>query len=49
MHTFDQEIMKLYKNKVISYEDALRNVTNPDEFKLKLRGIESTAEDAWEL
>ncbi|NIA23091.1 MAG: PilT/PilU family type 4a pilus ATPase [Proteobacteria bacterium] len=49
MHTFDQDIMRLYKNKIISYDDALRNVTNPDEFKLKLRGIESTSEDEWEL
>ncbi len=42
MHTFDQSIMSLYKNGIISYDDAIQTVTNVDEFKLKLRGIESS-------
>ncbi|RKX71211.1 type IV pili twitching motility protein PilT [candidate division WOR-3 bacterium] len=47
MQTFDQSIFKLYKDGLITYEDALQAVTNPDEFKLKLVGIESTAERGW--
>jgi len=47
MHTFDQSIMRLYKSGIISYDDALQTVTNVDEFKLKLRGIESNDSDAF--
>ncbi|MEO0234994.1 MAG: PilT/PilU family type 4a pilus ATPase [candidate division WOR-3 bacterium] len=47
MHTFDQSIMRLYKSGIISYEDAIQSVTNVDEFKLKLRGIESTDADVF--
>ena len=46
MQTFDQSIYQLYKRELISMEEALRRATNPDEFKLKLAGIESTAEMA---
>ncbi len=47
MQSFDQSIMKLYGEGVISYEDAMANVTNPDEFNLKLRGIKGTSEAGW--
>jgi twitching motility protein PilT len=46
MQTFDQSIHQLYKKDLITMEEALRRATNPDEFKLKLAGIESTAEMA---
>jgi twitching motility protein PilT len=46
MQTFDQSIYQLYKKDLITMEEALRRATNPDEFKLKLAGIESTAEMA---
>src|SRR5437867_7505939 len=46
MQTFDQSIYGLYKKELISMEEALRRATNADEFKLKLQGIESTAEVA---
>jgi len=39
--------MRLYKSGIISYDDALQTVTNVDEFKLKLRGIESNDSDAF--
>ena len=45
MHTFDQSIMKLYKDGIISFDDAAQSVTNIDEFKLKLRGIDSSADE----
>jgi len=46
MQTFDQSIYQLYKKDLITMEEALRRATNPDEFKLKLAGIESTADMA---
>lgn len=48
MQSFDQAIMKLYTDGMISYEDAISSVTNPDEFNLKLRGIEATGERGWQ-
>jgi twitching motility protein PilT len=47
MQTFDQSILKLYREGLITLEDALENVTNPDEFKLKLKGIK-TASEVWD-
>ncbi len=47
MQTFDQSIFKLHKDGLITYEDAIQAVTNPDEFRLRLRGIEATAERGW--
>ena len=44
MQTFDQSIYTLYKRELITMEEALRRATNPDEFKLRLQGIESTAD-----
>jgi twitching motility protein PilT len=46
MQTFDQSIYTLYKRELITMEEALRRCTNPEEFKLKLQGIESTADAA---
>ena len=44
MQTFDQSIFQLYKKDLITLEEALRRATNPDEFRLKIQGIESTAD-----
>jgi twitching motility protein PilT len=44
MQTFDQSLYLLYKNGLITLEEALRRATNPDEFKLKIQGIQSTAD-----
>jgi twitching motility protein PilT len=48
MQTFDQSLMKLYKDGFISYEDALANSTSPDEFSLRVKGIEATSDKSWE-
>jgi twitching motility protein PilT len=48
MQSFDQSIMKLYKDNLIDYETALQYVSNPDEFRLRLRGIKSTADRGWQ-
>ena len=42
--TFDQSLYLLYKNGLITLEEALRRATNPDEFKLKIQGIQSTSD-----
>jgi len=42
MQTFDQSLFFLYEKKFISYEEALKWASNPDEFKLKKIGIQST-------
>ena len=44
MQTFDQSIMSLYEQELVSYEEALRWATNVDEFKLKVQGIASTTD-----
>lgn len=44
MQTFDQSIYELYKADLISFEEALRQASKPDEFKLKVGGIQSTAD-----
>ncbi len=47
MQTFDQSVLKLYREGLITLEDALQNVSNPDEFLLRLKGIKTTSE-RWE-
>ena len=44
MQTFDQSLLNLYKSGLITYEEALRRATNPDDFVLKVKGIQSTSE-----
>jgi twitching motility protein PilT len=49
MQTFDQALMKLYKEGLISYEDALANSTSPDEFTLRVKGIEASSDATWDV
>ncbi|MDP2166719.1 MAG: type IV pilus twitching motility protein PilT [Thermodesulfovibrionales bacterium] len=44
MQTFDQSLFDLLNSGMITYEEALRWATNPDDFKLKVRGIRSTSD-----
>jgi twitching motility protein PilT len=44
MQTFDQSLYVLYKNGLITLDEALRRASNPDEFRLKLQGIQSTSD-----
>ena len=48
MQTFDQSLMALLKKKLISYEEALRQCSNPDDFKLKMSGVSSTSDLSWD-
>ncbi|MCB9377232.1 MAG: type IV pilus twitching motility protein PilT [Holophagales bacterium] len=44
MQTFDQSLFSLYKAGLITLDEALRRASNPDEFKLKLQGIQFTSD-----
>ncbi len=48
MQTFDQSLMQLVKKKLVSYEEALKNVSNPDDFALRFRGISATSDSTWD-
>lgn len=48
MQTFDQSLMNLLKRGLITFEEALRQSSNPDDFKLKASGISSTSDLSWE-
>ena len=48
MQTFDQSLMQLLTRKLISYEEALRQSSNPDDFALKVSGISSTSDASWD-
>jgi twitching motility protein PilT len=48
MQTFDQSLYQLYKSGLITLEEALKRATNPNEFKLKIQGIQSTSDLARE-
>lgn len=48
MQTFDQALMNLYTRELITYEEALRRCTKPEDFALKVKGIQSTSDLAWD-
>jgi twitching motility protein PilT len=48
MQSFDQSIMDLFKKGIISYEEAMVQATNPDDFDLRLKGITGASERGWE-
>jgi len=47
MQTFDQSIYDLYTRHLISYEEALKWTSTPEDFILKVKGIQTTQE-SWE-
>ncbi len=48
MQTFDQSLMSLVKQDLVTYDEALKHVSNPDDFALRFRGIASTSDSDWE-
>lgn len=48
MQTFDQSLMKLYTDGLITYDEALKRSSNPDDFALKVKGIQSTSDLTWQ-
>jgi twitching motility protein PilT len=48
MQTFDQSIFDLYSRNLISLEEALMRASNPDDFRLRVQGVRSSADQARE-
>ncbi|HDO23518.1 MAG TPA: type IV pilus twitching motility protein PilT [Nitrospirae bacterium] len=48
MQTFDQSLLDLFETGLITYEEAVMKATNPDDFALKVKGIQSTSDIAME-
>jgi twitching motility protein PilT len=48
MQTFDQSLFDLYSRNLISLEEALMRASNPDDFRLRVQGIRSSADSARE-
>jgi twitching motility protein PilT len=48
MQTFDQSLMGLLKQSIISYDEALRQATNRDDFALRVSGISATSDSKWD-
>jgi len=48
MQTFDQSLMWLLKSGMITYEEALRQATNADDFALRVSGISGTSDSKWD-
>jgi twitching motility protein PilT len=48
MQTFDQSLMMLIRQNLITYQEALRQASNPDDFALRFQGISSTSDSKWD-
>jgi twitching motility protein PilT len=48
MQTFDQSLMAHLRSGLITYEEALRQTTNPDDFALRCSGISGTSDARWD-
>jgi twitching motility protein PilT len=48
MQSFDQSLMFLMQENLITYEEALKHCTNPDDFALRVKGILASSDVSWE-
>jgi twitching motility protein PilT len=48
MQTFDQSVLGLLRDDIITEEEALKNCNNPNELSLKLKGISATSDRTWQ-
>jgi twitching motility protein PilT len=48
MQSFDQSLMFLMKEALVTYDEALKHCTNPDDFALRVKGILATSDTTWE-
>ena len=48
MQTFDQSLMGLLKEGLISEAEAIKNASNPNELELKLKGIDAASDRTWQ-
>jgi twitching motility protein PilT len=47
--SFDQSLMQLLRDDLITFQVAKLNANNPDDFELKVRGIEGTSDRRWNV
>ena len=45
--SFDQSLLQLYQDEIISLAVAKQNANNPDDFELRVGGIEGTSDRSW--
>ena len=48
MQTFDQSLMTLWREGLVTFEEALAQASNPDDFALRARGIASSSDSRWD-
>ncbi len=48
MQTFDQSLMQLWRDDLITFEEAMAQASNPDDFALRARGIDSSSDTRWD-
>jgi twitching motility protein PilT len=46
--TFDQSLMLLVRQGLITYDEAYRQASNPDDFALRFSGISATGDSKWD-
>ncbi len=47
MQTFDQSILSMLNKGLITYDEALKQSSNPADFALKVKGVSSTSDMGW--
>ena len=48
MQSFDQSLMRLYRGGLISYDEALKNSSQPTEFELRVKGVHASSDTTWD-
>ena len=48
MQTFDQSLMALHRQGLITLEQAIQNATSPTEFELRIKGIHAASDASWD-
>jgi twitching motility protein PilT len=45
--SFDQSLLQLLRDDMITFPVAKQNASSPDDFELKVRGVEGTSDRRW--
>jgi twitching motility protein PilT len=47
--SFDQSLLQLLRDDLITFQIAKQNATNADDFELKVKGVEGTSDRRWTM
>jgi twitching motility protein PilT len=47
--SFDQSLLQLFRDDLISFQVAKQNASNADDFELKVKGVEGTSDRRWTM